>query len=122
MFISTYECEAHGYYLDKQRICINKQSKSLKKKLKLNVCIRKSNSAVLYAIICDVHLVSIWVINRCQSGIDFFLPASAHYNSNFMNKIFAKCILKTHVNKGTRFASGTIKSASFILYKGRRWE
>ena len=26
------------------------------------------------------------------------------------------------VNKGMRFASGTIKSASLILSKGRRWE
>ena len=38
----------------------------------------KSNSNDRYAITCDVityhlvHFVSIWVINKCQSGIDFF--------------------------------------------------
>ena len=35
-----------------------------------------------------VHFISIWVINKCQSGIDFFfLLASAQCNSSFMNKI-----------------------------------
>ena len=34
---------------------------------------------------------------------------------------FAKCT-RSNVNKGIRFASGTIKSASLILQKGRRWE
>ena len=63
--------------LDKQRICVNTQLKSSKKQLKLNVCVRKSNSNDRYAITCDViayhlvHFVSIWVINKCQSGIDF---------------------------------------------------
>ena len=64
--------------LDKQCICINTQLKSSKKQLKWNVCIPKSNSNDRYAIKCDtiayhlVHFVSIWVINKCQSGIDFF--------------------------------------------------
>ena len=46
-----------------------------------------------YAITCDViayhlvHFVVIWVINKCQSGFDFFLLASAKYNSSFINKI-----------------------------------
>ena len=64
--------------LDKQRICVNTQLKSSKKQLKLNVCIPKSNSVDQYAITCDViayhlvHFVSICVIYKCQSGIDFF--------------------------------------------------
>ena len=80
--------------LDKQCICVNTQLKSLKKQLKLNVYVPKSNSAVQYAITCDViayHLVnfvSIWVINKCQLGINF-LALSAQYNSNFVNKILA---------------------------------
>ena len=75
----------------KQRICVNMQLKSSKKQLKLNVCVQKSNSAIRYVITCDVvayhlvHYISIWVINTCQSGIDF-LTASAQYNSNFMKK------------------------------------
>ena len=31
--------------------------------------------------------ISIWVINKWQSGTDFFLVASAQYNSSCMNKI-----------------------------------
>ena len=64
--------------LDKQRICVNKQLKSSKKQLKLNVCLPKSNSVELYAITCDViayllvHFNSICVIYKCQPGIDFF--------------------------------------------------
>ena len=67
--------------LDKQRICVNTQLKSSKKQLKRNVCVSKSNSNDRYAITCDViayhlvHFISIWVINKCQSGIDFFFPA-----------------------------------------------
>ena len=63
--------------LDKQRICVNTQLKSSKKQLKSNVCVPKSNANDRYAITCDViayhlvHFVSIWVINKCQSGIDF---------------------------------------------------
>ena len=78
--------------LDKQRICVNTQLKSSKKQLKLNVCVSKSISLDPYAITCDViayhlvHFVSICVIYKGQSGIDFFLLASAQYNSNFMNK------------------------------------
>ena len=78
--------------LDKQRICVNTQVKSSKKQLKLNVFVPKSNSVDRYAITCDViayhlvHYVSICVIYKCQSGIDFFL-ASAQYNSNFVDKI-----------------------------------
>ena len=78
--------------------------------------------------------VSIWVINKCQSGIDiFFLLASVQYNSSFMNisvpsPVFrgknydeSETLQSVHnVNKGMRFASGIIKSASLILYKGRR--
>ena len=93
------------------------------------MCVPKSNSNDRYAITCDViayhlvHFVSIWVINKCQSGIDFFLPASAQYNSSFMkisvpsplfaekhydeSETFAKCT-RLNVNKGMRFASGTI--------------
>ena len=100
------------------------------------MCVPKSNSNDRYAITCDViaynlvHFVSIWVINKCQSGIDFFLPASAQYNSSIMkisvpspvflgkhyddSETFAKCT-RSNVNKGMRFASGTIKSASLIL-------
>ena len=34
----------------------------------------------------SLHTIwSIWVINKCQSGIEFFLPASAQYNFSFMN-------------------------------------
>ena len=80
--------------LDKQRICVNTQLKSSKKQLKLNVCVLKSNSVDRYAITCNViayhlvHLVSIRVIYKCQSGTDFFfLLASIQYNFNFMNKI-----------------------------------
>ena len=74
--------------LDKQRTCVNTQFKSSKKQLKLNVCVPKSYSRDLYAITCDViayhlvHFLSIWVINKCQSGIDFLLLASAQYNSS----------------------------------------
>ena len=63
--------------LDKQRICVNTQLKLSKKQLKWNVCVPKSNSNDRYAITCDViayhlvHFVSIRLINKCQSGIDF---------------------------------------------------
>ena len=78
--------------LDKQRICVNTQLKSSKKQLKWNACVPKSNSNDRYAITCDViayhlvHFVSIWVINKCQSGIDFFLLAGAQYNSSLWIK------------------------------------
>ena len=64
--------------LDKQRICVNTQLNSSNKQLKLNVCVPKSNSVNQYAITCDViayhlvHFISICVIYKCQSGIDFF--------------------------------------------------
>ena len=67
--------------LDKQRICVNTQLKSSKKQLKLNECVLKSNSVNRYAITCDViayhlvHFVSICVIYKCQSGIDFFFTS-----------------------------------------------
>ena len=67
--------------LNKQRICLNTQLKSSKKQLELNVCVPKSNSNDRYAITCDViayhlvHFVSIWVINKCQSGIDFIFTS-----------------------------------------------
>ena len=69
--------------LDKQRICVNTQLKSSKKQLKLNVCVPKSNSVDRYVITCDViayrlvHFVSICVIYKCQSGIDFFTSERA---------------------------------------------
>ena len=72
--------------LDKQLICVNTQLKSWKKQLKWNVFVPKSNSNDQYAIPCDViayhlvHFVSIWVINKCQSGIDKFLLAMAQYH------------------------------------------
>ena len=71
-----------------QRICVNTQLKSSSKQLKLNVCVPKSNSADQYGITCDViayhlvHFVSICVIYKCQSSIDFF-PS----DSNFIHKI-----------------------------------
>ena len=103
------------------------------------MCIPISNSNDRYAITCNavayhlVHFVSIWVINKCQSGIDFFLLASAQYNSSFINKIsvpspvfggkdntkmkakLCKVYASDKCQQGTRFASGTIKSASVIL-------
>ena len=33
---------------------------------------------------------SFLAINKCQSGIDFFLLASEQYNSSLMNKILAR--------------------------------
>ena len=63
---------------DKQRICVNTQLKSSKKQIKLNACVPKSNSFERYAITFDViayhlvHFFSIWVMHKCQSGIDFF--------------------------------------------------
>ena len=64
--------------LDRQRICVNRQLKSSKKQLELNVCVPKCNSVDRYTITCDViayhlvHFVSLRVIYKCQSGIDFF--------------------------------------------------
>ena len=85
---SWVQISASASSLDKQRICVNMQLKSSKKQLKLNACVLKRNSVDLYAITCDViayhlvHFVSICVIYKCQSGIDFFLLASAQYNFN----------------------------------------
>ena len=68
--------------LDKQRICVKMQLKSSKKQLKWNVSVPKSNSNDRYAITCDViayhlvHFVSIWLINKCQSGIDFIFTSN----------------------------------------------
>ena len=76
-FFQTWSCGISSS-LDKQRICVNTQLKSSKKQLKLNVCVPKSNSVDHYAITCDiiayhlVYFVSICVIYKCQSGIDFF--------------------------------------------------
>ena len=122
--------------LDKQRICVNTQLNSSKKQIKWNVCVPKRNYKDRYAITCDViayhlvHFVSIWLINKCYSGIDFILLASLQYSSSFMNISvpspvfrgktlwwkwnFAKCTC-SNIKKGMRFASGTIKSASLIL-------
>ena len=122
--------------LDKQRICVNTQLESSKKQLKWNVCVPKSNSNDRYAITCHfiayhlVLFVSIRLINKCQSGIDFIFTSERATYSSFM-KIsvpspvfrgktkrwkwnFAKYTAR-NVNKGMRFASGTIKSASLIL-------
>ena len=62
-------------YLDKQR---KYAIKILKKAIKINVCVPKSNSKDRYAIACDVtayhlvYFVSIWVIYKCQSVLIFF--------------------------------------------------
>ena len=72
-----------------------------------------------------VHFVSIPVINKCQSGIDFFLLASAQYHSSlrikyrcpveyFAEKHYDEKCTHSNVNKGMRFASGTIKSATLM--------
>ena len=64
---------------------------------------------------------------QIQSGIDFFfLLASTQYKSSFMNISVPSPVFRgkhydeqsetlQSVNKGMRFASGTIKSASLIL-------
>ena len=76
--------------LDKQRIRVNTQLKSSKKQLKINVCLPKSNSNNRYAITCDViayhlaHFVSIRLINKCQSGIDFIFTSERAIYSSFM--------------------------------------
>ena len=76
--------------LDKKRICVNTQLKSSKKQLRLNVCVPKSNSNDRYAITCDaiayhlVHFVSIRLINKCQSGIDFIFTSECAIYSSFM--------------------------------------
>ena len=76
--------------LDKQRICVNTQLKSSKKQLKWNVCVPKSNSNDRYAITCDfiayhlVLFVSIRLINKCQSGIDFIFTSEHAIYSSFM--------------------------------------
>ena len=76
--------------LDKQRICVNTQLKSSKKQLKWNVCVPKSNSNDRYAITCDViayhliHYVTIRLINKCQSGIDFIFTSERAIYSTFM--------------------------------------
>ena len=124
--------------LDKQCICVNTQLKSSKKQLKWNVCVPKSNSNDRYAITCGViayhlvHFVSIRLINKCQSGIDFIFTSEPAIYSSFM-KIslpspvfrgktlrwkwnFAKYTLSND-NKGMRFALGTIKSASWYFRK-----
>ena len=80
----------HGSTLDKQRICVYTQLKSSKKQLKLNVCVPKSNSNDRYAITCDViayhlvHFVSIRLINKCQSGVDFIFTSWRAIYSSFM--------------------------------------
>ena len=97
------------------------------------MCIPKSNSIDRYAITCGViayhlvHFVSIWVINKCQLRIDFFYqrafnitPVLWKYRcpvQNFAEKhcdeseTFAKCT-RWNVNKGMRFASGTMKKVN----------
>ena len=91
------------------------------------MCVPKSNSNDRYAITCDViayhlvHFVSIRLINKCQSGIDFIFTSERAIYSSFMkisvpSPVFTKmkvklCKLYTrsnhaNVNKGMRFASG----------------
>ena len=79
--------------------------------------------------------VSIRLINKCQSGFDFIFTSERKIYSSFM-KIsvpspvirgktprwkwnFAK-FTRSNVNKGMRFASGTIKSASFDTLERQR--
>ena len=68
------------------------QLKSSKKQLKLNAWVPKKQFLHRYAITCDViayhlvHFVSISVINKCQSSIDFYLLASVQYNSGLWIK------------------------------------
>ena len=60
------------------------------KGIKINVCVPKSNSNDRYAITCDViaynlvHFVSIRLINKCQSGIDFIFTSKRAIYSSFM--------------------------------------
>ena len=86
-------CIWHEYSsstLDRQRICVNTQLKSSEKQLKLNECVPKSNSNDRYAITCDViayhlvHFISIRLINKCQSGIDFIFTSERAIYSSFM--------------------------------------
>ena len=82
-----------GSTLDKQRICVITQLKSTKKQLNETCAYRKA----ILTIGMQLHAMSlrtiwsisfpIWVINKCQSGIDFFLLESGQYNYSFMNKI-----------------------------------
>ena len=76
--------------------------------------------------VCDViayhlvHFFSIWVIHKCQSGIDFFtsvravklqfyekiiLMTSQVFSRNNMEMKLAMCILAININKGARIAS-----------------
>ena len=54
------------------------------------MCVPKSNSNDQYAIICDViayhlvHFVSIRLINKCRSGIDFIFTSDRAIYSSFM--------------------------------------
>ena len=54
------------------------------------MCVSKSNSNDRYAITCDViayhlvHFVSIRLINKCQSGIDFIFTSERAIYSSFM--------------------------------------
>ena len=51
------------------------------------MCVPKSNSNDRYAITCDViayHFVSIRLINKCQSGIDFIFTCEHAIYSSFM--------------------------------------
>ena len=122
--------------LDKKCSCINTQLKSSKKQLKWNVCVPKNNSNDRCAITCDViayhlvHYVFIRLINKCQSGIDFIFASERAIYSSFMKISLSSPVFRgktlrrkwnfvkytrSNVNKGMRFASGTIKSVSLIL-------
>ena len=78
--------EYTGSSTDKQRLCVNTQLKSSEKQLKLIACVPKSNSFERYAITCVaiayylVHFFSIWVIHKCQLGIDFLYKGARSKN------------------------------------------
>ena len=98
------------------------------------MCVPKSNSNDRYAITCDfiayhlVLFVSIRLINKCQSGIDFiFIIESALYSSfmkisvpspvfcgkNYDESETLQSIHARNVNKGMRFACRNNKIREF---------
>ena len=87
--LSTFTIGTLSYCssLDKQRICINTQLKSSRIAIKIKYV---HTEKLFCRMVCNYayHLVSLWVISKCQSGIVVvFLLVSAQYNSIFMNKI-----------------------------------
>ena len=86
--------------LDKQCICVNTQLKSSKKQLKWNMCMPISNSNDGYAITCEfiayhlVHFVSIRLIKKCQSGIDFIFTSERNILQFYENILAQSSILR----------------------------